>query len=111
MLNIDLKTIVYWMKIVSGISQLGGLVVASRIDLKSKAVDLALENVPGNPALEAYQSSKCGGVRIPSVEEIRYNDLASRENPQRNAALFKLSIAMVGFGMALQLIADIIEPA
>ncbi|UVH51628.1 hypothetical protein P0D91_05415 [Pseudomonas sp. CBSPBW29] len=111
MLNIDVKNIVYWMKIVSGVFQIGGVVVASLIDLKSKAVDLALESVPGNPALEEYNSIKGDGGRIPSEEELHYNDLASRDNPKRNAALFKLSIVMVGFGMALQLLADIIEPA
>jgi len=110
MSTIEVKTIVYWMKIVSGVLQLGGLVVASRIDLKSKTVDIALESIPGNFVLEEYESSKGDGGRIPSEEELRYISLASKDNAAKNAIFFRCSIVMVGFGMMLQLIADIIEP-
>jgi len=110
MMDVGIKNVVYGMKILSGILQLSGLIIASRIDLRSKAVETAFDDIPGNPFLEAYESSKGDGIRTLSREELRYNDLSSRDNPARNVTLFKWSICMVGFGMTLQLIADIIEP-
>lgn len=110
MMDVEIKNVVYGMKILSGILQLSGLIIASRIDLRSKAVETAFDDIPGNPLLEAYESSKGDGIRTLSREELRYNDLSSRDNPARNVTLFKWSICMVGFGMTLQLIADIIEP-
>lgn len=110
MMDVGIKNVVYGMKILSGILQLGGLIIASRIDLKNKAVETAFDNIPGNHILEAYEAGKGEGIRTPSKEEVHYNDLSNRDNPARNATLFKWSIGMVGLGMALQLIADIIEP-
>ena len=111
MMDFGIKNVVYGMKILSGILQLGGLIIASRIDLKSKAVDTAYDDIPGNPLLEVFESAKGDGIRTLSKEELRYNELSSRDKPARNVTLFKWSIGMVGVGMALQLIADILEPS
>ncbi|WP_458725059.1 hypothetical protein [Pseudomonas mandelii] len=110
-MDAGLKNLVYGMKILSGILQLSGLFIVSRIDLKSNAVDTAFENIPGNPFLDAYESAKGDGIRKLSKEELHYNELSSRDNPARNVTLIKWSIGMVGLGMALQLTADIIEPS
>ena len=110
MLFMEIKGIVFGMKVISGVLQFGGLVVASRIDLRTKAVELAEEAIPVDDFVNQYRSVTDDVPYVPSKEKLHHAHLASLNDSLKNAKLFKWSIWMVGAGMLIQLLADIIDP-